>query len=1491
MSLTVSAALAIGGLVVPVATAQAGGPTGSATPAAFAKAAAPAEFAFGAPSAVAATYYEVLLRHTVWAETQWDPAKGYYKLADFSFGVVLGNALLLTRGQYDAALAGVDKETLRAHTIATIDHFAASNRLAGGTEWGKQLFWDSTTESYFALAAHLLWDQLSPTTKANVDAITTGQAAYTTSLGSGNDPMSGSWTPNGLTGGFKDDTKLEEMGVYAQAISPGLAWNPQTAGSDQWEKWLGIWSRNEAGLPAADKANPAVVGGVPVSDNTAKNIYDTFAVENHSSFGPHYQVEMWRTAGRNSIHFLMAGRDVPEPVTQTPNADQMWATIMSVMSDSGEPLMPMVADRQHLYGRDVIPIAYLAQVQGDRYAARAEQNMADRLLPYQAYGAAPRLAKFSGEPKYEPETRAEISISYLFHELRAAKDGAVIAPVTNEQFFAKASRTTDYGAGQPGLLAQQSPSAWAGTVDRAGMVKYAWQPQHDDWLFDIGGAATVLLPSVTQTVSKRSAVAYSNAADGFDGTASLLTTSGGRSGMTTLPTGSIVYATSGTAAGEGTIRTRNFRMPGMPGLDGTRDYTTAEGSTPITKPAPSDAPVITPPAGVSRVDTVTFEPTTARYVRMQGVQGNATYGYSLFSFEVRNGSAGADLANGKTGTASSEDVSDSRQVTKAFDGNMTTRWAVAKTERARTDSWIQVDLGAPTTVDRAVLYWESAAGQLFDVQVSTDGTTWTTVSSQAPGFAKVDNLTFPQVDARYVRMQGVVGEPTYGYSLWEFEVRKGSAGANLARQAAVTATASSGTAAASVKDGNYATRWSVATDQRTRQDSWIQLDLGAVTSFDQVRLFWESATASALKIQVSTNGTTWTEVASRGLDTMVNSAGNWLGVDDRAGFVVRNSTNPITVIPGTDFDQIVLSNGPAAGASNMVVEGYAGASAAKTKAAAARTAPVVDIPTVAASDADGYLSLFELSGTDAQANVLLARSGADKLYQGTQRTTASGTEVAVSLAAATSQVRPPRFTVTGPAGEALAPGWSFVVTNAQQLTVEAPAGIAGQVRLAQIGSGTSRTVAVAAGGTAQVTFDSGRPYPLLDLAVGRTTFPTSPLPVGMIAPAQAVDDNACTAWTPGVNGRLVVDLGKAVDIGSVYLAWAPGTVPSAELQASTDGLTYTSLGVVAAGRTSSNPVTARVRYLAVATNSTASTAGLREISVGAAGADANLLMREHISCAADIKPSTVAVTGPGSFPVQPQVTSVPVKVVSDSGDLTGPVTVIEKGVVIGSGTVGADGSGVVDLTVPLGVGDHRLTAKYAGNDSTAASTSAVKTLQIQFTDKSGGEFLDDIQWLATAGITQGFTDGSFHPGASLDRAAVAAWLYRLTHNGATAPACTAAPASDVPLGRQFCGEISWMYQSGLTTGYPDGTFRPAGTVERQQVAVFLYRLAKGKPGTSCSGSSPFPDVPASSGFCEAITWAAANQITTGFTDGRFQPVASAQRQAVAAFFHRYANLG
>lgn len=54
------------------------------------------------------------------------------------------------------------------------------------------------------------------------------------------------------------------------------------------------------------------------------------------------------------------------------------------------------------------------------------------------------------------------------------------------------------------------------------------------------------------------------------------------------------------------------------------------------------------------------------------------------------------------------------------------------------------------------------------------------------------------------------------------------------------------------------------------------------------------------------------------------------------------------------------------------------------------------------------------------------------------------------------------------------------------------------------------------------------------------------------------------------------------------------------------------------------------------------------------------------------------------------------------------------------------------------------------------------------------------------------------------------------------------PASgfpDVEDGAWYAGAVEWATQSGIITGYPDGTFRPGEAVNRAEAAVMLKRLA------------------------------------------------------------------
>lgn len=174
-----------------------------------------------------------------------------------------------------------------------------------------------------------------------------------------------------------------------------------------------------------------------------------------------------------------------------------------------------------------------------------------------------------------------------------------------------------------------------------------------------------------------------------------------------------------------------------------------------------------------------------------------------------------------------------------------------------------------------------------------------------------------------------------------------------------------------------------------------------------------------------------------------------------------------------------------------------------------------------------------------------------------------------------------------------------------------------------------------------------------------------------------------------------------------------------------------------------------------------------------------------------------------------------------------------------------------------------------------------------FSDVPPGHlFFSEITWLAERGITTGFDDGTFKPTMQLSRQAMAAFLYRLAGEPAYTP--TGQRFSDVPASHQFYLEIEWLAATGITSGYPDGTFRPTGTLTRGEMAAFLYRAA-GSPDGANPGCTvvPFSDVAVSSNFCGEITWLVGNNIAEGFPDGTFRPGNPLTRQAMAAFLYRY----
>jgi hypothetical protein len=118
----------------------------------------------------------------------------------------------------------------------------------------------------------------------------------------------------------------------------------------------------------------------------------------------------------------------------------------------------------------------------------------------------------------------------------------------------------------------------------------------------------------------------------------------------------------------------------------------------------------------------------------------------------------------------------------AIDGLLMTRW---ESVDAVDPQWLDVDFGVPVFIDEVDILWEAACAKDYDLEVSMDEATWTsvpngsvtenTLAANPPGDPPVPPtdwsaavVTKPLAAVgRYLRITGTMRCTIYGYSIWE----------------------------------------------------------------------------------------------------------------------------------------------------------------------------------------------------------------------------------------------------------------------------------------------------------------------------------------------------------------------------------------------------------------------------------------------------------------------------------------------------------------------------------------------------------------------------------------------------------------------------------------------------------------------------------------------------------------------------------------------------
>jgi beta-glucosidase len=124
-----------------------------------------------------------------------------------------------------------------------------------------------------------------------------------------------------------------------------------------------------------------------------------------------------------------------------------------------------------------------------------------------------------------------------------------------------------------------------------------------------------------------------------------------------------------------------------------------------------------------------------------------------------------DLALDAATTASSTQDATDYPASDATDGDPGTRWSSAATD----PQWLDIDLGSPQQICSMGILWETAYASAFQIQVSNDNATWTTVYSTTTGAGGQENFTISATD-RYVRMYATTRATQWGDSIFEFDV-------------------------------------------------------------------------------------------------------------------------------------------------------------------------------------------------------------------------------------------------------------------------------------------------------------------------------------------------------------------------------------------------------------------------------------------------------------------------------------------------------------------------------------------------------------------------------------------------------------------------------------------------------------------------------------------------------------------------------------------------
>ena len=208
------------------------------------------------------------------------------------------------------------------------------------------------------------------------------------------------------------------------------------------------------------------------------------------------------------------------------------------------------------------------------------------------------------------------------------------------------------------------------------------------------------------------------------------------------------------------------------------------------------------------------------------------------------------------------------------------------------------------------------------------------------------------------------------------------------------------------------------------------------------------------------------------------------------------------------------------------------------------------------------------------------------------------------------------------------------------------------------------------------------------------------------------------------------------------------------------------------------------------------------------------------------------------------------------------------------------------LVVAMALSLSTVTLAASSEESLVTGTSNTK---ISFTDVPTSYWAyASIQKVVDSGLFKGTSDTTFTPNGNMTRAMFSVVLARL--DGTSVDNTVQTKFSDVEVNEWYTGAVAWAVSNGIVEGYTDGSFGPARTITRQEIAVFLQRYLNSYKKYTLKEAplvTSFTDTESAGAFAkDAIEYCRVYGLISGYQDGGYHPLSTVTRAEVASMLSR-----